>query len=188
LKEPRACGAHDDDDDDDVAASDGDDPEPPLGLPLPPPAPVPPDESVQRRRGALTHGWELLPVFSDAGEIIGNLSFNESEQKINAHCVRPEHNVGKTKCHMDRLIKGKGPGRKGQGRPLGTLVAWLWDAQYMDDKEDHQLCKSRILSADSPAQRIEARAWLKAKPEFQRLFRMERVRGEGEESEPEVAA
>lgn len=183
LPEPRGCGAHDDNDD--VAASDEDDLEPPLGLPSPPPAPVPPDESMHRRRGELTHGWELLPVFSDAGEIIGHLSFNESEKKINAHCVRPEHNVGKTKCHMDRLISSR---RKGQGRPLGTLVAWLRDAQYMDDKEDHQLCKSRILSVDSLVARMEARAWLKAKPEFQRLFRMERVRREDEESEPEVAA
>lgn len=71
--------------------------------------------------------------------------------------------------------------RKGQGRPLGYLGAWLQAAARGDmaTKADH------MKFMPSLAERRMARAAIARLPEAQRFFDFERSRGEDEASEPE---
>ena len=70
-----------------------------------------------------------------------------------------------------------------QGRPLGFIGAWLHGACNFDEKDAHRLWKPSL------EERAAARAALKAmavgSPSAAALLAAERVKREGEDSEPE---
>ena len=67
---------------------------------------------------------------------------------------------------------------KGQGRPLGFLVAWLMDPTRHASKKEHQDAKKRLSHTDEFACRLRARKHLEAiaqeSPQVAALFRLER--------------
>lgn len=70
-------------------------------------------------------------------------------------------------------------GRRGQGRPLGYLAAWLLQGAGFTSKGDH------FASVPSFAERVAARTLLKEEPNWPEFAQLERSRGDGEGSEPE---
>ena len=150
---------------------------------VPPPVPLPePEEIQQRARGVPKGDWCRISVHDHGGDLLGYLVYNEQERKINAHCEK--HESAKAHCHMDRAIIGR---RRGQGRPIGTLVAWLRSSSDYDDKAAHQAAKRDILALDGLPLRVESRGWVTAQPAFAALFALERELDADEASEPEVA-
>ena len=74
--------------------------------------------------------------------------------------------------------------RPAQGRPIGHLMGWLLaqGEPQCSDRRAHR----RV--APSVAERVAAREALKAMPESAGLFRAERAKRDGEDSEPEGIA
>ena len=166
---------------------------------VPPPPPAPP---VRRRGAAYRGSWERVQVIKD-GVLYGEVVYDPVSKKMNAHCEAHEIPEICQSCHFDKLLtpyrateyitkggevkeRALAPKQKGQGRPVGLLIAWLLQGPDCDDKDTHQRRKAAL---GTPAQRhlrVAARNWAKQQPELRPLFDLERERRDGEESEPEA--
>ena len=119
------------------------------------------------REGPLTKYTPSEEAFS------GFLRFNNKEQSLCAHCTWH----GAQKCRRTRtVLPGK---KKGQGRPLGHLGAWLLAGpemsaeQHAKHRPDHET-------------RVAARARLHGDENMKPVFALERPAEGEEESEPDV--
>ena len=114
----------------------------------------------------------------------GEIHFEERLQKLNAHCSKHKCD----KCKADRLTSAhEHPSRRGQGRPIGFLIAWLLEGEDCDTKADHgRECKQELSGINGWEARIFAREWAKTLPGMQAIFALERPKGDDEDSEPET--
>lgn len=107
----------------------------------------------------------------------GKLSCYSGRAIVEAVCSNPAHG----KCVMTRtLMASSTPGRAGQGRPLGFLAAWLAAGLDAPTKAVHWAA-----SGVAKSNRQAARSALRAAPGGDALLSLERVRREGEDSEPD---
>ena len=105
----------------------------------------------------------------------GRLVYYAESQDLKVFCT----NAGHLNCEKKRTVKPGG--RKGQGRPIGFLLAWLACADSFEDARKHvHNCKPTL------AQRKEARENFKTVSGWQALADKERERRveEGEPEEP----
>ena len=114
----------------------------------------------------------------------GWIHYEERQQKLNAHCAK--HRC--EKCRADRLSCGsEHPNRRGQGRPIGFLVAWLLEGDELHSKADHgRDCKEQLSGIGGWEARVYARDWAKTLPGMDAVFAVERAKYDDEESEPET--
>ena len=153
------------------------------GSPPPPPPPAGPEAFGA---GGI---WRRLRVPGVDGCIV----WSETGNTINAHCERdchvrrPDPVLGTPAqcCHTDRSRMASDR-RRGQGRPVGLLIAWLQCQDKYVDKASHQAMKIFLAGKGGLERRRAARAWLKAQPGFEHVFALERPKRDGEDSEPEV--
>ena len=104
------------------------------------------------------------------------LHYNVTGEYMRAHCAKHEG------CRRQRTIKPSAFSmhNRGQGRPVGLLVAWLNDAHLFDSRESHT--RARRFSFEK---RKNARQVFKQNPEASDFFAFERDRTEDEsDSEP----
>ena len=110
--------------------------------------------------------------------LVGHIRITDLDGRRELYATCPckaEHGT----CIKTRTVN---PGRrKGKGRPLGFLAAWLRGAKQagIETKTDHMRFEPSL------AQRREARMALAEKPSAARYFAFERPKGAGEASEPE---
>jgi hypothetical protein len=122
-------------------------------------------------------------VVDDGGLTLGQLVWDPAGKQLDAHCGTAAHNAGHSRCHTDRaLTTGR---RKGQGRPIGFLVAWL-RCCGCPSKSDHQQLKTDLGKLNKIHERRSARAWLHGRPGAAQVFGLERAVEAGENSEPDV--
>ena len=119
-----------------------------------------------------------VPV--DGTDRMGKLTLTAIGTRLELYATCPNKAHGS--CILTRTLKS-GP-RRGQGRPVGFLCAWLRAACRGDCalKADHMKYKPPF------AERSEARHCLYALPGCEELLEKERVAREGEGSEPEEFA
>lgn len=70
-------------------------------------------------------------------EGIGELRYNSTSSFLRAHCDNPDHG---SFCHRRRTCtgsNGRGEKASGQGRPIGSLVAWLLKKDSCETRESH---------------------------------------------------
>eukprot|EP00435_Cladocopium_sp_Y103_P064171 s978_g25.t2 len=107
----------------------------------------------------------------------GQLRYNVVSEFMRAHC---EYHVD---CHRQRAVKGSAGKTKkcqGQGRCLGTLLAWLDSGKDYDTKAAHQKAASA-----SKAIREEARRKFTQTREGREFAQHERDKRAGEGDEPD---
>lgn len=138
-----------------------------------------------RGRGRGGPAWPAVDVFDEEDRLVGQVKYGAAENVLTANCwfrseghAGPDHGL----CRINKTCNAHAH-REGQGRPLGFLVAWLWRAS-------DPLCVDRACHYDarhdiSLEDRIAARGWLSARPEFAFFLEQERVLYPGEELEPE---
>ena len=131
-------------------------------------------------------------VFSDTGELVGHIVFNQNAMSLDAHCHR--HLGGRLNCAVNRTVDCKvDPGSnlhlQARGRPLGFLVAWLRAAsQFAPGPEGrashHALRLGRGADAwiadGIGAERQAARLWVDGEPLIEALRTVERALRDGE--------
>ncbi|CAE7236522.1 unnamed protein product [Symbiodinium sp. CCMP2456] len=149
-----------------AAASSSDARVPELEADAVPPAAHP---AAGRAGGGVRSGEEIIRVDVAGGRLV---YYGES-QDLKVFCT----NAGHLNCEKKRTVKPGG--RKGQGRPIGFLLAWLAAADSFEDASKHvHKCKPTL------AQRTEAREKFKTVNGWQALADKERKCGEGEPEEP----
>lgn len=115
----------------------------------------------------------------------GSISFYENKAIFQATCFAPGHRDG-GRCVKTRTSQA-GASRPQQGRPLGYLVAWLWQQNAFPDRQGHFDCDSRRGTELSNAERLVARSCARAEyPDFATLESHERPLRVGEAEEPEL--
>ena len=129
--------------------------------------------------GEVAGDWKRFAI-----EHYGEIIFEERHGKLNAACAK--HRC--EKCKADRLSYGSiKPGRSGQGRPIGLLVAWLLEGDSCLTKKDHgKDCKAWLSSIDGFEARVFACAFAKTIPAMAKVFECERPKRDDEDSEPET--
>ena len=141
-----------------------------------------PDE-VLRRIGihfARRPGQAELRMAVDGG---CELRFNATECYIRAHCDNPEHGHY---CHRRRTCnasEGVSQKARGQGRPIGALMAWLAKKDHCRTREEHM-----ALGTQSYEERLAARQHFftfEGAAGFAANEREQRTR-EGETEEPRI--
>lgn len=128
-----------------------------------------------RRRGVDAYQFAIVP--DEHGDELGRILINlhERSQSLDAHCRR-------CACRVNRKYKphGRLGDRHHQGRPMGSLVAWL--RQPCDGDADTH---SRLYALLTHAERSRARVWAEGLGTFADHFSCERAqRLPGEELEP----
>jgi hypothetical protein len=109
---------------DDESFWDEDDPGPD---PDPPPAGDPshdprPRASPQGPRAS----YEQFPVYDVDGTLLGHIRKYAGRCSLDAHCALHPHRL---KCTVGRTYVGDDPRRPARGRPLGFLIAWLFQGR-----------------------------------------------------------
>ena len=106
------------------------------------------------------------------------LHYNVTGEYFRAHCGL---HVG---CRRQRTLKASQFAfhNRGQGRPLGLLLAWLNDASQYADREAHTKAHARTFSHDK---RSHERNSFKDLPDSKIFLDLERPKNEDEKSEPE---
>ena len=186
----------DGDDVDGSEAGDEGNSEDPLPPPPPSPQPRPPQpppaggpggdhDGAAPKRRKVRAGWERLEVWKD-DQFMGELVWNDAMTSLNAHCPNAAH-CTQGHCHTDRSLTD---GRKaGQGRPLGFLLAWLFEHAACATKDLHQDLKKSLGQAFGLQKRRDARDWARAQGgAYDELFGKERPRRDGEPDEPDSIA
>jgi hypothetical protein len=116
----------------------------------------------------------------------GRLSYNISSRSFQATCFCEEHKTTLNlkgeplQCRISRTSNAS-RWKPQQGRPLGTLVAWLRKASEHPDQPGH------IYSIPSPKERRDARTWLMTLPNVESFLSLERPLRPGEADEPASA-
>lgn len=129
------------------------------------------------RGGPCRHGTQDGEV--DAMHIgPGSLTWYSKKNTFYAYCDDARHG-GRGKCRLNRTAASGN--RRGQGRPLGFLAAWLLDHEAHADRLEH------VAARPSREARVSARDFLKQLPEGSRFLAYERPeRPDDGGSEPEV--
>ena len=142
--------------------------------PAPPAAKAAPREPVRGRIKTVQE--ETIQVWS-----YGELRYNSNTNTIRAFCTCLAHSQP---CSKQRsLVAGK---RKGQGRPIGYLVAWLRDQDSHASKEEHVWMSGVHKNFDL---RLKAREDFSALPGARAWLDKERARtAEEPHEEPLVVA
>ena len=119
-------------------------------------------------------------------QLMGELVWNDAKTSLNAHCSNAAH-CTTSHCHTDRVLTdGR---RAGQGRPVGFLLAWLFEHAEHATKNLHQDLKKTLGQAAGWQKRRDARAWARAQGgTCDELFGIERPRHDGEPDEPDTIA
>ena len=139
--------------------------------PEPPPAPAAP---VARRARAGREGPFGDTNRVDFGEGAGFLVYYAAGDVIQAHCRVPGHGD----CRRQRTVtSGR---RRGQGRPLGHLAAWLLAGDQFANQAAHQ-ARTFVPSLEK---RQEARELLAVAEGADELFKQENDEESGWEREP----
>lgn len=153
---------------------------PPLAPPpLPPPAPEAPDP-VGRGwgvRAVNAHEFAIVPRRNDPLQVAGKIVINSHHlsMSLDAHCDA-------CKCKVNRRhIARAGGGTHHQGRPLGSLLAWL-ELDCGGDKELHRALYSNLNLPH--ATRVAARQWAMGLGTMGPLFVKERFQRADEPVEP----
>jgi len=108
--------------------------EPPVPPP-PPPAPPPAARDSQAGRAAPIEFGEVISFDVGAGQFI---KYYAKSETFTAECSRADHRVGKHKYVLTRQARASDvPSRRGQGRPLALLWAWLHDCPANSDRFEH---------------------------------------------------
>ena len=104
------------------------------------------------------------------------IHYNVNGEAFRAHCSVHQG------CKRQRTARSSQFSfhNKGQGRPLGLLMAWLESADQFPDKQSHMKAHAHDF-----AQRRPARARFKALPGSKTFLDQEREQGDSEYSEPE---
>ena len=131
------------------------------------------DQVEKPARAARLH-HDGLAVKDAAGEV---LTYIEHKPQANDFFVKcPKHAM----CTKTRSLNTNCRNRY-QGRCLGYLAAWAIQADEFPNKAEH-ISAACVPSLES---RREARNRLKEEPNSEEFFGLERVKREGEDSEPE---
>lgn len=113
---------------------------------------------------------------------VGQIRYNYMDEYFRAKCNHPDHG---TACLRRRsaVESGRGTSTKksaGQGRPIGSLVAWLLQANKFPDQKSH--VKAAVASKHA---RVAGRRLCMQQPAAEDMVQFERKQREGESSEPE---
>lgn len=131
-----------------------------------------PQRGQAAQRGSGTRGAAEEVLFACEG---GVLTFYESSGNFAATCDNPAHG----RCILTRTSKAsERSNRRGQGRPLGYLAAWL-ATNDQDTREEHRAFMPAI------EERRRLRQEYSASVAFKALESSERPPRAGEEEEPE---
>ena len=146
-----------------------------LELPQDPPLPPPLDEARPPREPRVRLGPAAAPQNTIRVEVPGHgaLIYYTSSNVIQAHCRRDGH----SDCWRERTCAAGR--RKGQGRPLGFLTAWLLQGAARISGQEH-VHRSRATHAE----RVAGREHLATLEGSGQLFDKERERVDGEPEEP----
>ena len=147
----------------------------PAAGPVEPP-PVPPAEHAGRRPGARTQ--TEVRFQTPIGNIVYYPRRGKTPAAMSAFCTNPAHED----CRRSRTTEASSSAlRPGQGRPLGSLYAWLQMGQEVGTREEHIKWTFPNLSA-----RRQARAELMQLPGANGFSTHERQKREDEiEDEPQ---
>lgn len=156
---------------DEVRADNGgsDTEQPPLA---PPPGPAPPLPMLPAVGPMRVGPWWQF-VLPDG---LGKLVYNHDAGSLDAHCTLHKQ------CRMNRSLSSSSS-RASQGRPVGSLVAWLRVGNLFDSKSTHAGAKKDEAYV-SYGHRDRARAWASELPGFDQVLSLERARRPGERAEP----
>jgi hypothetical protein len=127
------------------------------------------------------HGpWPRYQV-ADFGTLVYDDGMTSNRNaSIAAHC--PVH--GRT-CRLNRTLKAGKPGTA-RGRPIGSLIAWLWAASEHDSQASHmRLVNGNPKPAEAVVQmghakRVECRQWAEAEPSMASALELERPQWDSE--------
>lgn len=147
--------------------------------PTPPPPPPPPvaRPADRRRRGRedVEAGWERWVLPDGRGELV----YNPIDNSLAAHC----HDARHWRCRLNRTCNRLRM-RPAQGRPIGQLVAWLFDAARHESREAHFNARREEVVIDWST-RSRARAWFRENcPDSAAAFAKERPMGDDSRDEP----
>jgi len=159
---------------------------PPPSVPIPPSlVPVPP-EAVERGHGGGGGGNPLgdLEFITELPGDGGLLAYFPASQNFVAMCLQDDHGNDNERASC-RRVRTAVPGRaRGQGRPIGFLLAWLADSSHAS-RDSHVAHRGRY----PLAQRRELRqAFINrsSDPQIAGLLSRERPLRPGEPEEPDV--
>lgn len=114
----------------------------------------------------------------------GVISFYRSTGNFQATCACDRHTPANS-CRLTRTHKpSQAMSRKGQGRPLGLMAAWLLSCETFGSSSEHKDAWGLNFAKDRNRRR-DGRAALKACPGYAALAAHERPSGAGSDSEPE---
>lgn len=111
----------------------------------------------------------------------GKLHYFFQDGRFQATCSNPCHKFNDTPCRLTRTSCSDNT-FSCNGRPAGTLAAWLADAYHKDSRFEH---RAPFYICLIPRQeRLEGRELIKAQPNGPALLSQERRRREDEPEEP----
>lgn len=111
----------------------------------------------------------------------GKISFYSRYSRFEAVCA--QSHSGHISCRLTRgCLPSKDPANTAMGRPLGLMVAWLFNELNFTCRSEH--VNVFALSTFDHAQRLKARAYLRAVPGGAALLDCERARRSDEPDEP----
>ena len=132
---------------------------------------------------AVEHSTEASIVMYVPG---GHVRYYDSDKRFEATCYNRAHWTDEGRpCRVTRTGLGGasvGEGDAPNGRPLGTLVAWLADGEHLLDRIQHR--NVFYIASLGIGKRKAARDLVREHPEGENIFRDERKQRIGEEEEP----
>jgi hypothetical protein len=119
-----------------------------------------------------------LPIRDASGTEVARLRWEHVNHSFYVRCTKHQ------RCTFSKTLKSSDSAkRRGQGRPLGTLL--LWALSDCTDKAAHEAFKRHAGKPDNKPERSLVRARAKAETGSEFYFGLERLRHLGEDSEPE---
>jgi len=169
-----------------VPGGDGHPREQPVVVPPPPPAPLPPVPlSAARASAAGSQAGDFGPREEAEATVSfaeGKITFYRKGTRFQAQCF-----LHGPSCRLSRTGKppAVGSSRRGQGRPVGLMSAWLQIGAQpeLTDKVDH--CATLLVVGITRAQRVEGRNRVRTATGGLATMQGERPKAEGEDSEPD---
>ena len=151
--------------------------EPPPPQEPPPPAGPAPARPRDQRAGVVRGGLESRDVFV-LPNALGTLRYYHGTKSMQAFCPwGREYDVHESDCRKSATCN---PQRRGSGRPIGLLVAWLQAHKDFATKHEHvHTCKPSL------QQRRDARAFFMQLPEAAEFARFEKPKANPNDDDDE---